>query len=548
MKNYLLIILCIFSLSTSTYSQNTEWAIRSGGDYYDQIHQMVKDDAGNLYVLGENSANAQFGNISTSNAGRFLAKLDSSGNYLFVIEFDSIYSHTLCINSSNQILIVGSATGSDVGGTPITYISSGLSVGFAALYDTSGTQLWLTQFDNYGFFGAPTGTYASDFVIAGSLPSNGSIGAFNFTNSEPNTFLAKINSAGVITSAALIGSNNLSSPEIVSDASGNIFVNNRYYYNTTLANGQTLVPNYGTEGYYILKCDPAFNIIWTIHGQGLSDANYFGGVSSMTVLANQNLVVTGSFIDSTQFGNDTIINSSINIHTTFVIAIDPSSNIQWISLSSIDCPVLVQSVDQTGFYLTGTPMNATSFMIDGLPLSATPGYVAMYMVKYSNAGIPLWGKVIDSKHMGGHCCESITSIVKGNSDELYIAGFYYEVAIFDAITLPCYMNGTLCGPYEAFVAKFGNIPLGLESEMSLEPHPIIYPNPTNGTFHIELAKDNSDVCNANIYDLSGRQVMQRQFNTSQTEFDLTKLKDGIYFIQIQNDGKTFNQKIIKITR
>ncbi len=526
-------------------SQTTVWAERAGGNYYDYIYQMVNDNNGNLYVLGEHSANSEFGTFNVINSGQFLAKLDTNGNFLFVIEFDSIIARTLAINSSNQILLVGSASGSDVGGTSVTF-TPGLfsSIGFATLFDTSGTQLWLSEFDNY--YGNPTVTYGTDFVISGILPPNGNIGPFTFSNIDAYSFLSTINASGVFTDASLLATNNFSSL-IVSDTSGNVYVSGSYFYSATLSNGQVLIPNFGNEGYYILKCDPAFNIVWSIHGQGFSDANEFGSVASMTILSNQNLVVTGSFIDSTHFGNDTIINSSVNAYTTFVLAIDPAANIQWVSLSSIDGPVLVKSLDNSGFYLTGTPMMASSFSIDGLPLSALPNYTAIYMVKFDNSGDPLWGKVISSTHMGGHCCESIRSIVKGNGEDLYLAGFYYEEAIFDTITLSCYLNVNTCGPYEGFVAKLGNIPSGINSLSDSDENFAIYPNPTNGFVQIKSLNNKNDQFNINIFDPSSRQIFQKKIFTEKVEIDLGEFKDGIYFLEITYDEKIFRKKLIKVS-
>lgn len=547
MYKILLFIIILINVTVKGNSQTTIWAERAGGNYYDYIYQMVNDVNGNLYVLGEHSANSEFGNITVANQGQFLAKLDTNGNFLFVIEFDSIIARTIAINSSNQILLVGAASGSDVDGTAVSVPPGAFSsVGFAALYDTSGTQLWLSQFDNYGFFSFPVVTFGAEFVISGFLPPNGSIGAFTFSNALPYTFITTINTSGVFTDASLIASNDYGTI-IVSDTTGNIYLKGNYYYSVSFANGQTLSPNYGNEGYYILKCDPSLNIVWSIHGQGFSEVNEFGSVSSMTILSDQNLVVTGSFTDSTHFGNDTIINSSVNNYTTFVIAIDPAANTQWVSLSSVDGPVLVKSLDNTGFYLTGTPMATSSFIIDGLPLSALPNHVAMYMVKFDNSGNPLWGKVISSIHMGGHCCESITSIVKGNGDALFLAGFYYVEAIFDTITLPCYLNVSTCGPYDTFVAKLENIPSGIVSLTVSEEIFSIYPNPTSGLVKIEAIDNKIDHFNTNIFDLSGRLIFQQKFNNEKVEINLNKLKDGIYFLENIYDEKIFRKKIVKVT-
>ncbi|MBL0339865.1 MAG: T9SS type A sorting domain-containing protein [Bacteroidetes bacterium] len=547
MKLYLLFLISLLFTFSITNAQNVQWATRAGSGGVDVIQKMVNDDAGNLYVLGYNSPSSQFGNLNVANEGQFFAKVDTNGNYVFVVQFDSSYIGSMSINDANQILITGATTGTDVSGTPVNFASSGISVGFAVLYDTSGTQLWMTPLDNYAFFNSPNNTYGTEFIISGCVPPNAVIGSFSFSNQEPQNYLASINTSGVITNAALIASSNSAQiPLIVADTSGNIYVTCSYFSNVTFSNGQTLTPNFGTDGYYVLKCDPAFNVVWSIHGQGFSEDNYFGGVGLMTVLSNQNVALGGGFIDSTLFGNDTIINYSVNDYTTFVISIDPNANIQWISLSDVYGPSMIKSVDSSGFYLAGTSENASSFSIGGIPFTVSPNHVAMYLVKFNNNGNALWGRSFETVHMNGSCCESIRDIVKGNSNEIYFAGFYYIEAVFDTITLPCYMNSGLCGPYEAFIAKLGNIPTGIQSINVAEAIVNIYPNPTNGWLQIEITNSTSLKSSITIYDILGQQIIQTSFSKSKFEIDLTEMKDGIYFVQIENNGIVYRKKVVKV--
>nr|HMT30785.1 hypothetical protein [Bacteroidia bacterium] len=167
MKHILLITISMFFFTLHTNAQNVEWATRAGGGGEDVILKMVNDDVGNLYVLGYNSPSAQFSNLNVANEGQFFAKVDTNGNYLFVVQFDSSIISSMSINNANQILITGATTGTDVSGTPVNFVSSGMSVGFAVLYDTSGTQLWMTPLDHYGFFNSPTNTFGTEFIISG---------------------------------------------------------------------------------------------------------------------------------------------------------------------------------------------------------------------------------------------------------------------------------------------------------------------------------------------------------------------------------------------
>ncbi|MBO5810687.1 MAG: T9SS type A sorting domain-containing protein [Bacteroidales bacterium] len=70
----------------------------------------------------------------------------------------------------------------------------------------------------------------------------------------------------------------------------------------------------------------------------------------------------------------------------------------------------------------------------------------------------------------------------------------------------------------------------------------VYPNPTNGIMKLQLDDRQYDVT---IYDFMGRVVKTYKYMTGYCEFDLTDMKNGMYFINIRNDNFNTTQKIIK---
>jgi hypothetical protein len=70
----------------------------------------------------------------------------------------------------------------------------------------------------------------------------------------------------------------------------------------------------------------------------------------------------------------------------------------------------------------------------------------------------------------------------------------------------------------------------------------IYPNPSNGLVNIEISKyDNSTVT---VMDLSGRVIMTKELNQSNSVIDLKNQAKGIYLIKLNIDNQTYNSKII----
>ncbi len=76
----------------------------------------------------------------------------------------------------------------------------------------------------------------------------------------------------------------------------------------------------------------------------------------------------------------------------------------------------------------------------------------------------------------------------------------------------------------------------------------IYPNPTSGTFTIELTADDQPWINSvvTIYGIRGDKVLTKELqNERKHEFSLDGTPPGIYFIRITSDGLTETEKIIK---
>lgn len=85
------------------------------------------------------------------------------------------------------------------------------------------------------------------------------------------------------------------------------------------------------------------------------------------------------------------------------------------------------------------------------------------------------------------------------------------------------------------------------NENALASNWTIYPNPSNGIFHIEnsvsTATENTTL---NIIDILGRTILTKTYNGSAPEtIDLSNNSNGLYFIQLQNQNQFKNFKILK---
>jgi Leucine-rich repeat (LRR) protein len=73
----------------------------------------------------------------------------------------------------------------------------------------------------------------------------------------------------------------------------------------------------------------------------------------------------------------------------------------------------------------------------------------------------------------------------------------------------------------------------------------VYPNPTKGLLKIELGNETANWNSIEIYDRFGVRIIQEPLKDSFThEIDLSEFPEGIYFLRIRNDFKSYSQKII----
>jgi hypothetical protein len=167
--------------------------IQQFGSNRDDIgHGLAVDSSGNIFVTGS-TAGSLPGNTSSGGLDIFLAKLDTSGNSLFIQQFGSNFDdigYGVALDTSGNVFITGSTGGS----LPGIISSGGLDI-FLAKLDNSGNSLFIQQFgsnfDDIGYGVALDSS--SNAFITGSTEGLLGTSAFGFAD----VFLAKFNSSGV---------------------------------------------------------------------------------------------------------------------------------------------------------------------------------------------------------------------------------------------------------------------------------------------------------------------------------------------------------------
>ena len=72
---------------------------------------------------------------------------------------------------------------------------------------------------------------------------------------------------------------------------------------------------------------------------------------------------------------------------------------------------------------------------------------------------------------------------------------------------------------------------------------IMYPNPSDGTFKIEIDNFNGEV-DLRVFDLRGRQMRELRVSQEQSDFDISGLADGVYVVELSSGSKVYRDKLL----
>ena len=333
MKRTFLFVLLLFC-TTFIFAQSEvwQWAKQAGGTYWDEGCDIAIDSSGNSYVTGYFYGTASFGSTTLTSSGDidiFVAKLDSSGNWLWVKQ---------------------------AGGTSDDY-------GLGIATDSSGNSYVTGYFRGTASFGNTTLTSSGqDDIFVAKLDSNG------------NWLWAK--KAG--------GTNNDEGRSIAIDSSGNSYVTG-YFYSVTASFGSITLTSSGSYDIFVAKLDSSGNWLWVKQAGG----NYWDMGYSIAIDSSGNSYVTGYFEGTASFGTTELTSSGD--YDIFVAKLDSIGN--WLGAKKAGGTLWDWSngiaTDSSGnTYLTGYFSGTASF--GGINLTSSGGediFVAKAYIPYDSNDI-----------------------------------------------------------------------------------------------------------------------------------------------------------------
>ena len=272
-------------------------------------------------------ATASFDSITLTNKGVcniFVAKLNSSGNWLWVKNAGVTVANRgldIAVGASGNSYITGYFYGTATFGAT-TLTSNGYYDIFVAKLDSSGNWLWVKNaggtYENEGR-GIAVDASGNSYVT-GWFEGSSNFGSTTLTSSGiSDIFIAKLDSNGNWLWAKKAGGTDYDGGSgIAVDASGNSYVTGDFEGTATF--GATTLTSSGDSDIFIAKLDSSGNWLWAKKAGG---TNYDFG-NGIAVDASGNSYVTGDFYgtatDGAAFGNITIYSSDTSLNSDIFVA------------------------------------------------------------------------------------------------------------------------------------------------------------------------------------------------------------------------------------
>ncbi len=563
MKRILHTILILIFFCTQVRAQipTLTWAKNIGSVGSDWSQSLTLDVSGNICSTGIFQGNVDFdpgpGTYTLGSLGSYdtyISKLDANGNFIWARSVGgnsgTIYGLSIDTDVLGNIYLSGGFTGTvdlDPGPASFTAASLGLYDIFILKLDVNGNFLWAKQIGS----------------------SNQDMGL-----------------------------------SIAIDGAGNVCVSGYYYGLADFDPGAATynLPCTGAQDLYILKLDTGGNFMWvaTMGGTG-SDVN---DAHALTIDGKDNIYATGYFVGTIDFdpgpGTYTLSSTSKQL---YVLRLGPSGNFKWVKAASTPTTSgasnmgLAINVDVSGNVLT-TGLFGPGVDFDPGPGVNSLGTGGMFVWKLDSLGNFAWAKEFTGTL--SHEPYSITTDVTGNvyfsgyftgtndfdpgpgtysytssgnkdmfivkldvlgnltwalpfgassfdaaydvvtdvSNNLYVTGYFSSVVDFDPGPGTFTMTA---GSSNIFVMKLAQSPLMI-NEITDQGLISIYPNPAAETINI---CSRSKINSVKVFSVDGKVVLEKVVKDVSAVINISELKAGIYFVEVNAQGESHRTKVVK---
>lgn len=236
---------------------------------------------------------------------------------------------------------------------------------------------------------------------------------------------------------------------------------------------------------------------------------------------------SNSFLFATTVASDTFSDYNGRIHFG---KMDYSGNILW---EKYFYKVLESDFAPPGWYVvSGAPMGIVQAKNGDIAIAAqVSGYNGTYLYCTDSLGNEKWGRWIP------YWGELIYGIQNSETGGFLLYGVAGGAWLVKTDTMGCVMPNCLDTMMYIGIEEFEQIK---KQEL------ILYPNPTHDKLQIAINQQGEKVEHVIIYDINGREILNKTFNEYLVNIDVRNYKNGVYIVKVSGtDGSEWSRKFIK---
>jgi hypothetical protein len=559
-----------------------QWATYYGGSGTESGHSCSTDQSGNVYLCGytssaTNIASLGFQNSIGGGADGFLVKFNSSGTRQWATYYGGSgadYGYSCSADQSSNIYI-GGYTGSTTSIASLGFQNSfggGTQDAFLVKFNSSGIRQWATYYGGSGtdqgrscatdpsgniYLCGYTGTTA---ISPGTVIATSGSHQSSFGGGAQDAFLVKFNSSGTRQWATYYGGSGADYGYSCSaDQSSNVYLCG--YTGTTAVNQGTVIASSGSHQSSFGGIWDAFLVKFGQMGSGVVSATNnspFCQGNNLTLSAGTILGATYNWSGPNGFTsglqNPVLVGATALATGVYIVTAITGSATYTGSTSVIVNPIPTQPIaasnsticSGSNLSLTALPNGATSYNWTGpngfnsnLQNPVLIGASALAAGQYS-----VTRTVQGCTSLKGITNVAINLIAPSTINVSSLGPFVINNVTHTVSGVYTYTLLTSNGCDSIVTINLNYAPIGIR-ELGLSDNGIvIYPNPSNGLFNIDL-KNNLELKEIEFYDYSMKRI--ETMNYSQFFIDISDYSDGVYFLKIVINKRAHWVKLIKLS-
>jgi hypothetical protein len=577
MKKLLLFGLFLILMKLNAQNLSLQWA-KEAGSSNEENGTSVIDPSGNSYIVGEfvgtvdfDPGPAVFTLTCVGGKNVFILKLDASGNFVWAKQFLSTGGGSslfggIALDVANNLLVAGLFSRDvdfdpGVGTYTMTTLTNTSDI-FVVKLDANGNFIWARQFGE--------SVHSSEVLCAITTDASNNIfmtgyfqtvlnptdfdpgsGVFNMSvpaNNILDMYVMKWDAAGNFVWAKSIGGNNNDYGfGLAADAAGDLYITGRYLSQVVDFDpgaGNTSFATNGNCDIFILKLNASGNFVWA----GSMGSTGFDDGRAIKVDGAGNLYVAGNFSGICDFdlGTSTYTlnpatGSGGNLYVTKLNAF--TGSFIWVKQFAANSPndVTSMELDNSGnIFLSGYFIQSGDFDPGpGTNVFNSAGGNDIFLLKLNSSGNMVWAKQI-----GGTLDDKGSSICVSSSGVIYCSGMFEGTCDFDPETPVVNLTSASTTNHDFYILKFNELATTTGLGVATLENMVLFPNPTNGNLNISLG--NKVSVSFKLVNTAGQVVVSgEKQETTVLTVDLSKQKEGIYFLEISSDEGTVTRKVIK---